>query len=168
MKYGTMSYLSVNGEVLMIRKIKRENDPNSDFYTLPGGKLMDLEKGISQFGRLKSAIRETEEETGLKLLAPKLRGIILFDNSDRIFDNWKNPDNYLVYIFVARSYNGQLKSKTDEGVPVWINNVFIDAVRKNAGDKKIYEWLKNQKPFTGVIKHKGKTLDEAGTFVDYF
>lgn len=163
-----MSYLSVEGRVLMVRKEVRENDPNSEFYTLPGGKLNDLEKGLSPLGRLKSAIRETEEETGLKLIRPRLRGIILFDNSERIFPDWKNPQDFLVYLFSARSYVGNLKDKTDEGTPIWVDEKELPNVPKNIEDEKMYEWLKNPKYFIGVIKHKGRVLDENGTLVDYF
>ncbi|MEK6830099.1 MAG: NUDIX domain-containing protein [Nanoarchaeota archaeon] len=169
MKYGTMSYLSVNEKVLMIKKKVRKDDPNSGLYALPGGKLEDFEKGLSHpFGRLKSAVRETIDETGLRLIYPRLRGIILFDNSERVFDNWPNPDDYLVYIFASRNYAGRLKDETDEGTPVWIDEKFINKVKKNVGDEKMYEWLKIQRYFVGVIRHKGRELDKEGTFADHF
>lgn len=162
-----MSYLSVKGMVLMIEKFKRKDDPNSDFFTLPGGKLEDSEK-MNSLGRLESAIRETEEETGLRLINPGLRGIILFDNSERIFKDWKNPEDFLVYIFSAKKHKGKLKKKTEEGIPLWIDENFIDSLPKNEGDEKIYEWLRDPRYFMGTIKHKGEELDEQRTFVDYF
>lgn len=166
MKYGTMSYLCVSGKVLMLKKFKREDDPNSGFYTLPGGKLEDDERGQNSFGRLESAIRETEDETGLILINPLLRGIILFDNSERIFENWPNPEDFLVYLFSAQEYEGELR-RSDEGVPVWIDEQSIDELPKNEGDSKIYEWLRDPKYFFGAIKHIGKSLNKKGTFVDY-
>jgi hypothetical protein len=36
------------------------------------------------------------------------------------------------------------------------------------GDEKFYEWINDERYFAGTIKHKGKVLDEEGTFVDYF
>jgi 8-oxo-dGTP pyrophosphatase MutT (NUDIX family) len=87
MKYGVMSYLLVDEKVLMIRKIKRQNDPNSELFTLLGGKLKGFERGLNLSGRLESAVRETKEETGLILISPRLRGVILFNNSGRIFDD---------------------------------------------------------------------------------
>ncbi len=167
MKYGTMSYLPFEGEVLMIEKFKRKNDPNSGFFTLPGGKLEDSEK-LSPEGRLESAIRETKDETGLILFKPRLRGVILFDNSKRIFDDWPNPEDFLVYLFTAVDYKGQLKKKSDEGIPRWISKSHIPHLLKNEGDLKIYEWLKDPRHFAGVINHKGKKLDEENTFVNYF
>ncbi|MEK6823407.1 MAG: NUDIX domain-containing protein [Nanoarchaeota archaeon] len=168
MKYGTMSYLFVDKQILMIKKIKRENDPNSGFYTLPGGKLKDFEKGLNPNGRLESAIRETEEETGLKLIEPKLKGVILFDNSERIFDNWKNSQDFLVYLFEAEKYSGKLKEESNEGIPVWIDEKLLEEIPKNEGDLKIYEWLKDPRYFIGTIYHKEKKLDKIKTFVDYF
>ncbi|HUW43871.1 MAG TPA: NUDIX domain-containing protein [Bacillota bacterium] len=167
MKYGTMAHLEFRKKVLMIQKTKRDNDPNSGCFTLPGGKLKDLEK-IHKKGRLESVIRETQEETGLILIKPRLQGVILFDNSERIFDDWENPENFQVYLFVAENYGGQLIGNSNEGFPQWVNKESILDLPKNEGDKKIYEWLKKGLYFAGVIKHKGKKLDEEGTFVDYF
>ena len=171
MKYGTMSCLSSDEMVLMIMKNERENDPNSGLFALPGGNLKDWEKGSrSPLGRLESAVRETQEETGLTLIDPVFRGVVLFDNFERIFDNWpdKKKDNFLVYMFDATKYTGKLKSETEEGMPLWVYRGFIDRIPKNAGDKKMYEWLNDGRNFVGVIKHKGMVLDEQGTFVDYF
>lgn len=163
-----MSYLIVNKKVLMLSKFKRENDPNSGFCTLPGGKLEPNEKGKNVQGRLESVIRENLDETGLKLLNPRLIGMVLFDNSERIFDDWKNPTDFLVYIYYSDKYQGKLKEKCDEGIPVWINEITVKNLPQHEGNKKIYEWIKTGKYFSGVVKHKGKVLDEEGTFVDFF
>ncbi len=164
-----MSYLSVDRRVLMIRKIKRENDPNSGYFTLPGGKLEADERGPNPRGRLESVVRETLQESGLTLVSPRLRGTILFDNQGREFDNWPNPDNFLVYVFATERYTGELK-ESDEGIPLWVDEEEIDGLPKNPGDVKMYEWLKDFRSrfFIGVVRHKGKELDEAETFVDYF
>ena len=169
MKYGTMTYIvSKRGHVLMIKKGVRENDPNSGYFTLPGGKLEKDERGLmNPEGRLKSAIRETEDETGIIPVNPVLRGVILFDNKDRKFDNWPNPDNFYVYIYSATKYSGNPK-KSDEGVPVTVLENKLKEVPSNPGDKLMYDWLKNGRNFIGVIKHKGIEVDPEGTWVDFF
>lgn len=168
MKYGTMIYLISKGKVLMIKKGIRENDPNSGYFTLPGGKLEDDEKGLNnQRGRLDCARRETFDETGIEPVKPVLRGVILFDNQGRTFNNWKNPDDFLVYIYSARRYKGKAK-KSDEGIPFGISLNKVNEVPSNPGDKKMYEWLKDGRNFIGVIKHKGNEIDESGTMVDFF
>lgn len=163
-----MSYLYVGGLVLMIKKFERENDPNSGLYTLPGGKVEDWQKGTNPQGRLESVIEETKTETGLILINPIFKGLIIFDNSERIFDNWSDPEDYPVYLFSAHEYTGKLKKRSDEGIPIWVSESDIPNVPKSQGDAKIYEWLKDPRYFVGVIKHKGKEVDEENTFVDYF
>ncbi|MEK6819507.1 MAG: NUDIX domain-containing protein [Nanoarchaeota archaeon] len=165
MKYGTLVYINIDGRVLMMRKATRRDDPNSGYYTLPGGKLGSNERKTPE-GRLAGAVRETEEETGLRIISPIARGVILFNNKGRIFDNWPNPEDFLVYIFATGSYTGELRG-SEEGTPVWIDEKEIPLLPKNSGDAKVYEWLKNPRSFQGVIKHKGKALDEFGTFVEY-
>ena len=169
MKYGTMSYLCCNEGILMLRKIERKEDPNSRYCTLPGGKVEPCERGLKNIeGRVNSSIRETKDETGITLINPVLRGIILFDNKDRTFDNWSNPDNYLVYIYAANNYSGKL-GKSDEGTPFWATSwKEIDSLPKNPGDKHMYEWLRDGRNFFGIIKHNGNEIDEDGTWVNYF
>jgi ADP-ribose pyrophosphatase YjhB (NUDIX family) len=99
MLYGTIGYVVREGEVLMIKKNERANDPNSGFYALPGGKLELSEKGSNPSGRLENVVREVRDETGLVLKNPELAGTILFDNQGRTFDNWRNPKDYFAYVF---------------------------------------------------------------------
>jgi ADP-ribose pyrophosphatase YjhB (NUDIX family) len=169
MKYGTMIYLvSGNGNVSMIKKYEREDDPNSGYCTLPGGKLNNNEKGIyNVFGRLEGVIREMKEEIGIEPIDPILRGVILFDNQGRTFLNWPNPDNFLVYIFYSNKYKGKPK-KSNEGIPITVSLSKVREVLSNPGDKKMYEWLRDGRNFMGVIKHKVNEIDEEGTMVDFF
>lgn len=169
MKYGTMLYLvSRNKNVLMIEKYERKDDPNSGYFTLPGGKLNNEEKGLNNsFGRLKSVIRETIEETGIEAINPVLRGVILFDNRERIFSNWPNPDNFLVYVYSATKFKGKT-NMSEEGKPRTIPLGKVKEVPSNPGDKKMYEWLEDGRNFMGVIKHKGNEIDEEGTLIDFF
>jgi len=168
MKYGTMVYLVSKGKVLMLKKYERKDDPNSGYFTLPGGKLEKYEKGLDNSqGRLKSCVRETIDETGIEPINPVLRGVILFDNNGRTFSNWPNPDDFYVYIYSTTKFKGKVK-RSDEGIPYSVPLAKVKEVPSNLGDKKMYEWLKDGRNFIGVIKHKGKELDETGTFVDYF
>ena len=164
-----MGYLVCDKGILMLKKPVRENDPNSGYCVPPGGKLETFERGLNNLeGRTSSVVREVEDETGIKLLNPILRGVILFDNKDRTFPNWPNPDNFLVYIFHSENYSGELKS-SNEGVPFWAKDMDeIDSLPKNPGDKKAHEWMRDGRNFFGVIKHKGNEIDEEGTWVDFY
>ncbi len=170
MKYGTMTYLVSKKNVLMLKKGVRKDDPNSGYCTLPGGKLEKDERGLNNpKGRLNSAIRETGEETGFEPVNPILVGVILFDNKDRKFDNWPNPDNFIVYIYHATKYRRVKRDEeSNEGVPVTVPLKKVKDVPSNPGDKKMYDWLEDGRRFMGVIKHKDKVLDPEGTWVDFF
>lgn len=169
-----MVFLVSRGNVLMLKKPERENDPNSGYFTFPGGKLKDNEKGLRNIdGRFKCAEREMKEETtgmnnlGIKLINPVLRGVVLFDNKGRTFSNWKNPDDFLVYVISATEFKG-CAEESDEGIPYSVPLNKMNKLQSNSGDKKLYEWLKDGRNFFGVIKHKGNEVDEAGTMVDFF
>jgi 8-oxo-dGTP pyrophosphatase MutT (NUDIX family) len=167
MLYGVGFYLHSERKVLMMKKAERKGDPNSRFYSLPGGKLKPWEKGSNPDGRLEATIREAEEETGIKLVNPKFRGTILFDNTEKIFEDWPNPDNFLVFYFEATEFSGELKGEHKGEEPIWVFEKEIPTLPQNDGDRKIYEWLKQPKGFSGVIYHKGKILDEENTFVNF-
>ena len=167
MKYGTMLYLVSGKKILMIKKGIRIEDPNSGYFTLPGGKLKEEEKGNNEQGRIDCIIRETKEETGIEPIRPSLRGVILFDNEGRVFDNWKNPDNFLVYIYASKKFKGKAR-RSEEGVPHGVSSDKVYSVPSNPGDKKMYQWLRDGRYFIGVIRHKGNIIDEKNTFVDFF
>lgn len=168
MKYGVMAYVVSKNEVVMLKKGIREGDPTSEFCTLPGGKLESFEKGLRHpSGRLEAVIRETQAETGIMIFHPRLIGTILFDNRERIFSNWKNPEDFLVYIYSATNFIGELQS-SKEGVSCMVPLDKLGEIPCNIGDRKMYEWLKDGRAFSGVIKHRGDKLDEDGTWVDFF
>lgn len=168
MKYGTMTYLVSKDKVLMIKKKIRDNDPNSGYFTLPGGKLSSEEKGLNKpFGRINSAVRETLEETGIRVLNPVLQGIIFFDNSERTFSDWKNPDNFLVYIYSSNKFSGRYK-ESNEGKPFSVPLREVGNVPSNPGDKLMYEWLLTGRNFFGVIYHKGNEVDIEKSWVDFY
>ncbi len=156
----------------MLRKNIRKDDPNSGYCAIPGGKLDDNEKGLKHpQGRLESAIRETKGETGIIPINPILRGAVLFDNKDRTFDNWPNPDNFYVYLYSATEYSGELK-ESDEGIPFWASKKEIPSLPKNPGDKLLYKWLmsrnfRNGMNLLGVIKHKYKRIDRKNSWVNW-
>ncbi len=164
-----MACVSNEDEILMIKKGVREGDPNSGYFVLPGGKLKDFEIGINNpNGRTFSAIRETWEKTGLRLFNLKPLGTILFDNGERVFPKWKNPDNFLVYLFTTNNYYGELLEESKEGIPSFVSKLDIEDLPMNPRDKEMYKWLFDGRNFSGVIYHSGKKLNLEKTFVDFF
>jgi len=169
-KYATLVYLSEDDKVLMIKKGERKNDPNSRFYTPSGGKIEECEMGLDNpRGRLEAAVREVEEEAGLTPYHLTLRGEILFDNSERIFSRWRRLDDYKVYIFSCSQHiESPGKRKKGEGIPVWVKKSDIPFLPKNPGDELMYKWLDDGRSFSGVIKCRGKKVDAAHSWINFY
>jgi len=110
-----------DGKGLFIKRSDRlENFPG--WLMLPGGK-QEVDETPQQ-----AAIRETWEETGIKVLDPKLRVVATHNHFYR-------NRVYLVFIFQSDEFSGELK-ESDEGTPLWLP---LDDVLK---DPKLYPDLK--------------------------
>ena len=83
----------------------KKNHPTWHGWNFPGG---HVEKGeyITP-----SVIREMEEETGLVIEKPRLCGI-------KEFHKYKDGKRYIVFLYVADRYTGELKS-SNEGDVFW-------------------------------------------------
>ena len=90
------------GNVLVQNK---KNHPTWHGWNFPGG---HVEKGEYV---TPSVIREMKEETGLTITNPKLCGI-------KEFHKMKDGKRYIVFLYVANQFSGELKSST-EGDVFW-------------------------------------------------
>lgn len=90
------------GNVLVQNKI---NHPTWHGWNFPGG---HVEKGEYV---TPSVIREMEEETGLTIENPRLCGI-------KEFHKLKDGKRYIVFLYVANQFSGELKTST-EGEVFW-------------------------------------------------
>lgn len=103
------------------------------WYILPGGKQEPNETPIQ------GAIRETFEETGIHAINPTLRIIAthLHDYKAKV---------YIVYIFEAEKFDGELKSST-EGQAQWID---------------LNDLINNEKLFPDLKRHINLCLQNPG------
>ena len=86
--------------------VQRRNDPNWGGITFPGG---HVEEGESLTG---AVIREVYEETGLNVSDLRLCGV----------KDWYEQDKgrrYLVLLYQAFNYQGELLEETEEGKVFW-------------------------------------------------
>lgn len=97
----TLCLLSRGDEILLQNRVKTDWRG----YCFPGGHVEPGESVVD------SVIREVKEETGLTVHAPKLCGIKQFPI---------DGGRYLVFLFKADSFDGQLRS-SEEGNVEWIH-----------------------------------------------
>ena len=129
---ATLCYLTRGNDVLMLHRVKKQNDINKDKWIGIGGKF---EEGESPDECL---LREAKEETGLTLTSWRCRAIVTF-----LCDG---VEGEYMYLFTADGFEGQLK-ECDEGNLEWISREKLDSLPKWEGDKLFLDLLWQDAPF---------------------
>ena len=143
----TLCYITRGDQVLMLHRVKKENDLNRDKWIGIGGKF---EKDETPDECL---LREAYEETGLTLTSWKCRGIVTF-----LSDRWEGE---YMYLFTADGWEGELK-ECDEGDLQWISRDSLDALPKWEGDQIFLDLLWQDAPFFLLtLRYSGDKLVEA-------
>ena len=144
---STLCYVTRGDEVLMLHRVKKENDLNKDKWIGIGGKFEDRESPDE------CLLREAMEETGLRLTSWRCRGVVTF-----LSDTWEGE---YMYLFTADGFEGMLK-ECDEGELQWVPRAFLDELPKWEGDKIFLELLWQNAPFFLLtLRYQGDTLLEA-------
>jgi 8-oxo-dGTP diphosphatase len=128
----TLCYVTRGDEVLMLHRVKKQNDINKDKWIGIGGKFEADETPDE------CLLREAKEETGLTLTGWKCRGVVTFLN--------EGEDGEYMYLFTADGFEGELK-ECDEGDLQWVSREFLDALPKWEGDKIFLDLLWQDAPF---------------------
>ena len=102
----TNMLLVKNDQVLLVKRSEELKD-FPGWYILPGGKQEKYETPKE------AAIRETFEETGIKVKDASLRVVATHHHEYK-------SKIYLVYIFESQDFEGSL-IESKEGVPQWVN-----------------------------------------------
>ena len=129
----TLCYITRGDEVLMLHRIKKENDLNKDKWIGIGGKF---EEGESPEECL---LREALEETGLTLTSWRCRGVVTFLTTGP----WEGE---YMYLFTADGFEGEVK-ECDEGELKWVSRDFLDQLPKWEGDQIFLDLLWQNAPF---------------------
>lgn len=94
-----------NGKTILI---KRNKEPFSGLWAIPGGHV-ELGETVEE-----SAIREAEEETGLKIKLKEITGVYS--------DPKRHPGKHTIAtVFVAEPIDGELKADTDADEAKWFS-----------------------------------------------
>ena len=132
MKNTTLCYLLQGEQVLLLHRVKKENDLNHDKWIGIGGKF---EEGESPEECL---LREAWEETGLTLTDYRYRGIVTF-----VSNEWEGE---YMHLYTATGWTGALK-ECNEGVLEWVSREKMKELPQWEGDKIFLRLLEEEVPF---------------------
>jgi len=148
MRNTTLCYITRGDQVLMLHRVKKENDVNRDKWIGIGGKFEGEETPDE------CLLREVREETGLTLTNWQCRGIVTF------LCNGPWEGEYM-YLFTADGFAGELID-CDEGELQWVSRDFLDDLPKWEGDQIFLDLLWQDAPFFLLkLRYDGDSLVEA-------
>ncbi len=137
---ATLCYVKHAGRTLMLHRNRRPNDFHQGKWNGLGGKF---EAGETPE---QCVIRELEEESGLRLHAPELRGVLTFPR-------FKDGVDWYVFVYVARQFDGELKTDIPEGELAWIPDDQLLKLNLWEGDWRFLEWLEQGRFFSGTFTY---------------
>jgi len=149
MHNSTLCYILRGNDVLMLHRVKKENDINKDKWIGVGGKFEPEESPDE------CLLREVKEETGLSLTSWRCRGVVTFLN--------EGGEGEYMYLFTADGFEGEL-TQCREGDLAWVSRDFLDSLPKWEGDRIFLNLLWENAPFfllTLRYRHGENKLVEA-------
>ena len=149
-RLSTLCYIEQENKVLLLHRIKKEQDVNQGKWIGVGGKF---EEGESPEECL---LREVREETGLTLTRWRFRGIVTF-----ICPPW--PVEYM-HLYTADRFTGTLLPDCREGVLQWVDWDTAGTLPTWEGDRLFLRRLRQDPPdappFSLKLCYEGDKLTE--------
>ncbi len=129
MRLTTLCYIERDGQVLMLHRVKKQQDENAGKWIGIGGHL-EADESPEE-----CVLREIREETGLAVTGLRLRGILTF-----ILPAWGNE---LTFLYTARTESEALP-ECAEGVLEWVPLEKVDALPLWEGDRVFLPLLRTR------------------------
>ena len=148
----TQCYIERNGCYLMQHRVKKEKDFNKDKWIGIGGKFEAGEDALA------CAVRETMEETGLKLVSPAYRGVVDF------FCPPEPPIRMHIFTCPEAGFEGDADHlpDCDEGTLEWVPIDKVTALPIWEGDEIFLRLLAEGAPFFRLeLFYEGDRLAKA-------
>lgn len=148
MHLTTLCYIEKEDQVLMLHRVKKENDINKGKWIGVGGKF-EYNESPDECLR-----REVKEETGLILDRWQLRGIVTFV--------YNNMDAEYMHLYTADRFHGQLNKNCPEGVLQWFNKDAVKDLELWPGDRIFFKLLQEGvQAFSLKLTYHDDTLVQA-------
>lgn len=144
MKLATLCYLRKGGRTLMLHRVKKERDVHEGKWNGLGGKF---EPGESPED---CVIREVREESGLRIKAPALKGVLTFPG-------FAAGEDWYVFVFTASEFSGKLID-SPEGNLEWIPDRRLLKLNLWEGDRVFLPLLRRRGHFSGKFHYRGGRL----------
>lgn len=147
MKNTTLCYIEKDDKLLLLHRVKKQNDLNHDKWVGVGGKFEENESPEECLQR------EVWEETGLRLTNWQYRGVVTF-----VSDTWEGE---YMHLFTADGFEGTLR-ECDEGTLEWIPKAQVQTLPMWQGDAIFFRLLAENAPFFSLkLTYEGERLTEA-------
>lgn len=133
MKLGVLCYIENDkNEILMLHRIKKENDIHDGKWVAPGGKIEYNETPLA------AVKREVFEETGIMIENPIFRGILTFPEQK---NNSPFGDLWYVFVYYCKIFDKIKTIESIEGNLSWIKKEEISKLNIWEGDKIFTDYV---------------------------
>jgi len=146
----TICYLRIEDEALMLYKT-RANDLYTNKWVPPGGCVEPFETP------LECIVREYKEETGLKLVDIRYRGIANIKNWNIHSGIKKKFSQSNLFIYEANNARGEIRDP-EEGCLKFINEQVIPSLPQRQGDPFIWSLVREVGTFRAYLGYNGEKL----------
>lgn len=160
MKNTTLIYIERDHKYLMMYRGRKPDDPNAGKWIGIGGKIEEGETPEE------CALRETYEETGIRLISVSFRGIVFFINT--------RYETEYMYLYTSSDFDQDIhgegiSGEMDAGAPVltdcdegelhWIDMDEVGSLPLWEGDRVFLDLLKSgSSPFLLTLRYDGDVL----------